>query len=378
MKKAIFLIIFIPLNLHTQNLILNPEFKSITCPQFIGLFNSHALSWSAPTFGSTDLFNVCNTGDTGIPDNFNGSQNPLETHNYVGCYFYSKNNYREYIQGEFSSPLRKDGSYKISMYVSLAENSNIAIKNIEFLITRNKIKIATHSELSRNQLAKLKIKNPIIYSLESGGFYDDTEKWTLISKEIVANGNERYITIGNFKNNQLTEKKEILSVRDREMAYYYISNVLVENYEKPEIEIENEKIVTETELIEEKKNEPIEVNKNYIFKNIRFEFNSIELSGAALSELNQLSEVLKTNLSSSISIIGHTDNFGSKGFNQVLSESRANRVRDYLIKRGINAKRINATGLGDLKPIAPNSTVEGRDQNRRVEFKIEQKNLRKG
>ena len=162
MKKIIFLILFIPLNQHAQNLILNPEFKSTTCAQFIGLFNSHALSWSAPTFGSTDLFNVCNTGDTGIPNNFNGSQNALDAHNYVGCYFYSKNNYREYIQGEFSAPLRKDGSYKISMYVSLAENSDVAIKSVGFLITANKIKIATHSVLSGAQLNKLKIIFPTI------------------------------------------------------------------------------------------------------------------------------------------------------------------------------------------------------------------------
>jgi outer membrane protein OmpA-like peptidoglycan-associated protein len=364
------LIIFLPLNLLSQNLILNPEFKSASCAQYIGLFNSHALKWSSPTFGSTDLFNTCNIGDTGIPDNFNGNQDALEGNNYVGCYFYSKNNYREYIQGTFSSSLEKDTHYRISLFISLAENSNAALKSIEFLVTKSKIKIATHSELSNNQLNKLKIEYSEVYSIDSKDFYDDTKKWTLISAEIIAKGNENFITIGNFKNNLETEKKQLSSLKEREMSYYYISEVLVEKINKP---VYNEEIIpvpSEPETSNLKENKFIEIDKKYVFKNIQFDFNSVILSVLAESELNDLYEVLISNDQFNISIFGHTDNVGDADFNQILSEKRAKIVMQYMIDKGITIDRIKAVGFGNSQPVATNSTAQGRSQNRRVEFKI--------
>ena len=71
-----------------------------------------------------------------------------------------------------------------------------------------------------------------------------------------------------------------------------------------------------------------------------------------------------------IRITGHTDAVGSDEANQILSEGRANAVRDELIKRGIAAERIEAEGKGESEPIADNATEEGRAKNRRVEFTI--------
>jgi len=71
-----------------------------------------------------------------------------------------------------------------------------------------------------------------------------------------------------------------------------------------------------------------------------------------------------------IEISGHTDNIGSAAYNQKLSESRAKAVVDYLIEHGIDRSRLSYMGYGFEKPIAPNDTEEGRQLNRRVEFKI--------
>jgi len=92
------------------------------------------------------------------------------------------------------------------------------------------------------------------------------------------------------------------------------------------------------------------------------------LGSAGLSELDALAAKIKaTDTIRSIEIIGHTDSMGDAAMNQTLSESRAAAVKAYLVKQGIAADRITASGMGENKAIADNDTAEGRAQNRRVE-----------
>ncbi|MBY0425918.1 MAG: OmpA family protein, partial [Cytophagales bacterium] len=70
---------------------------------------------------------------------------------------------------------------------------------------------------------------------------------------------------------------------------------------------------------------------------------------------------------------GHTDSIGSAKFNQALSEKRAKAVVEYLTVNGIAADRLKGIGFGFTRPIAPNSTEEGRQKNRRTEFLISEK-----
>ena len=69
-------------------------------------------------------------------------------------------------------------------------------------------------------------------------------------------------------------------------------------------------------------------------------------------------------------IEGHTDTSGPKVFNQKLSEMRANAVKEYLVKKGIDETRLSTVGFGEDKPAESNSTRKGRISNRRVEFKV--------
>jgi outer membrane protein OmpA-like peptidoglycan-associated protein len=71
-----------------------------------------------------------------------------------------------------------------------------------------------------------------------------------------------------------------------------------------------------------------------------------------------------------IEISGHTDNIGSAAYNKTLSEDRAKAVVNYLTKKGISADRLTYKGYGFDQPVAPNNTEEGRQQNRRTEFKV--------
>jgi outer membrane protein OmpA-like peptidoglycan-associated protein len=86
--------------------------------------------------------------------------------------------------------------------------------------------------------------------------------------------------------------------------------------------------------------------------------------------LNQFAGTLNANPSTTIGIIGHTDNTGSDAINNPLSMDRANSTRDYLVARGVAATRIATEGRGSREPIADNSTAAGRTKNRRVEIYV--------
>jgi outer membrane protein OmpA-like peptidoglycan-associated protein len=86
--------------------------------------------------------------------------------------------------------------------------------------------------------------------------------------------------------------------------------------------------------------------------------------------LNDVSSTLAEYESTVINIEGHTDSTGSMTFNQQLSENRAASVRNYMVTQGIIPERILTTGYGETQPVADNTTVEGRQQNRRVEITL--------
>jgi outer membrane protein OmpA-like peptidoglycan-associated protein len=71
-----------------------------------------------------------------------------------------------------------------------------------------------------------------------------------------------------------------------------------------------------------------------------------------------------------IEIAGHTDDVGEPAANLILSQKRAESVRNYLISNGIKAERVIAKGYGEEQPIAANDTSEGRQINRRTEVRI--------
>ena len=71
-----------------------------------------------------------------------------------------------------------------------------------------------------------------------------------------------------------------------------------------------------------------------------------------------------------VEIQGHTDNQGDPNFNRLLSEKRAQSIKDYLVKKGVPSDRMTVKGYGEDKPVADNKTETGRAKNRRIEFKV--------
>jgi len=112
------------------------------------------------------------------------------------------------------------------------------------------------------------------------------------------------------------------------------------------------------------------VGQKVILKNIFFDYAKATLRSESFPELDRLISLLTDFPNVRIEISGHTDNQGSLTTNQKLSENRAKAVVDYLIGKGIVTSRLEFKGYAYLQPIATNDNEEGRQQNRRVEFKV--------
>ncbi|MFB2120240.1 OmpA family protein [Parapedobacter sp. 2B3] len=103
---------------------------------------------------------------------------------------------------------------------------------------------------------------------------------------------------------------------------------------------------------------------------VLFPLNSSYLTDQAKSEIDKLIDLLADYPNASLIVDGHTDATGTEEYNQWLSEKRAESVKKYIADHGISGSRITTNGHGQAKPIAPNNTKEGRQQNRRVEVTI--------
>ncbi len=113
------------------------------------------------------------------------------------------------------------------------------------------------------------------------------------------------------------------------------------------------------------------VGVSSILRNIYFDFDKATFKTASYTELNKLEAMLVQNQNMIVEIAGHTDAVGTKAYNKYLSLKRAQAVKDYLTKKGINTRRVTAVGFGKSKPLASNDDEHGgRELNRRVEFKV--------
>lgn len=105
---------------------------------------------------------------------------------------------------------------------------------------------------------------------------------------------------------------------------------------------------------------------------VKFDFDRAVVKQDSMSDIQDLADFMKQYGQTSTVVEGHTDSVGTDAYNQRLSERRANAVRDVLVNQhGLDASRVDALGYGESRPVADNSTEEGRAINRRVEAEVE-------
>ncbi len=330
------------------------------CPVKLGNLDQDVVHWSAPTIGSTDYFHSC-SNYMGTPKNFNGVQEADFGSGYAGLYLYAPDDYREYLQATLTETLIKGERYELSFYISLAERSDFAIREFGVLFSDKPLKFDTKKNLSKKVRYSASANQYHYIKIPDKEFYRDTEDWVAVKTEFVARGTERYMTLGNFENNVGTLKTK-RKRQAKQGAYYYLDLVSLTGPENLS------SIANRDAKGSDLPKETYSLDAEHTFKNVLFEFDRYQLSEAAMQEVKQVYDYLQQNPDFSITVHGHTDNVGTSGYNQGLSENRCKVVTEYLIGLGLPPSRVSWVGQGGSSPIASNETEVGRQQNRRVAF----------
>jgi len=245
MKKALLIVGLISLfsyYVRSQNLVLNPSFEIYTfCPEDMTMTSVRQLipDWYLPTKGTSDYFNECAIFQVGVPQNIAGNLYAFDGKAYAGIVLLEKPplngsikkklvNYREYIQTKLKEPLKPNKKYYISLNYAIANYSTYATNSLGICLTKSQIK----------NRASFKILNcnPVVM-VPKDSIYTERNYWYTLSDTIIANGDEEYLTIGNFYDD-LNTSFELLDISDlsstikkriweNRIAYYYIDFVSV-------------------------------------------------------------------------------------------------------------------------------------------------------
>jgi len=360
-KFLIFLFFFLPYSFvicqtdKDSNLIYNPSFEEhIACPKRIDPYGymNEPLGWWQPTSGSADYYNNCGGKQCHVPKNKLGIQMPRTGGSMVGIYC-SLTDYREYIETELKEKLLKGETYHLSFWVSLSEYSPEAVATIGGLftdkmisdttrqmITNNTTKIVNNVKQNISSFYKPQVVNPFVRVLS------DTINWMKIEGDFIAEGGEKFLTIGNFYPAEQSNVNYPQGLRKiLPGAYYYVDDVELYCLTCGKTDKEDNVLITRAQ-----DTITYSVGEIIVLENIFFEFDRWELmeeSGPALEELLKL---LLDNPHVTIEIGAHTDRKGTEEYNMDLSAKRAQSVVDYLVASGIEKERLKAQGYGMSKP----------------------------
>lgn len=359
-----------------SNLIFNPSFEEhISCPQRIDPYGymGEVVAWWQPTGGSSDYYNNCGGRQCRVPKNKLGIQMPHSGESMVGIYT-SLTDYREYLQTELKDKLIKGEKYHLSFWVSLSEYSPSAVATIGGLFTQKRIQDTTRQMLTMNNITihdngikqnlstylKPQVVNPYNRVLS------DVESWQKVEGDFIAQGGEKFLTIGNFypaEQSNVNDYSYLTHILPG--AYYYVDDVELYCLTCGEKQQYGDVVITRKQDTTK-----YSVGEVIILENIFFDFDKTVLLPQSYVELKNLLAILNTHPNMKIELSGHTDNKGKDKYNMNLSLNRAKAVYTYLIENGIKENRLKYKGFGATQPIADNKTDEGRAKNRRVEFKI--------
>jgi len=198
------------------------------------------------------------------------------------------------------------------------------------------------------------------------GVVSDALTQKVLDADIEIVDNSEDVVIATFKSNSSTGKYLVslpagknYGIAVKKEGYLFHS----ENFDIPNTAAFQE-VTKDIEL----KN--LAVGSKIVLKNIFFDTDKATLRSESTTELKRLVKLLNDVPTLKIELSGHTDSQGSEAYNQGLSEKRAKAVVDYLTEAGVSQDRLKFAGYGETQPIATNETKDGRQLNRRTEFKV--------
>jgi len=363
------------------NYVPNPGFEDVLSTpcrwnqRGIEYMEKHFSEWTSPTETTPDLLTTRVEPDCWSHPKKHSPirQLPKSGDNMMGLKIQGTGGtptfWHEYLMVKLDSTLYGGQRYYAEMWVLRSERSARASSNLGMLFSDTLIQ--TNNRLPLYFTPQINEEKPV----QTRG-----NRWKKVSGVFEAPHDLNYLLVGNFYGDEQTE---IIKYPQGERgAYYYVDDILVRDA-KPGERLSNrpkesikpmpkKKIVEKASTIEEPVTAfELEVGDILELRNIFFEFDKAELLPESKQELDMLVDLLYDYPHMEVEISGHTDNIGGEQYNLKLSEARAKAVVDYLINNKTDRSRLAYKGYGYSKPIATNDTEEGRQLNRRVEFKVE-------
>jgi len=212
--------------------------------------------------------------------------------------------------------------------------------------------------------------NPVKADTDNDRLADGAEVKTYKTNPLVADTDGDKLNDGDevetVKTNPLVVDTDEDGLTDGEEFNLYKTNPLDADTDKGSV---NDKIeVTRGTDPKDANDDVIKVGVPMILEGINFKTGSADINPESEVSLQKVLKTLMAYSDLEVAINGYTDNVGSKSANVKLSQRRANSVKDWLVKNGINEKRLTAKGYGPANPVAPNDTPENKLKNRRIEF----------
>ncbi|MBK9420909.1 MAG: OmpA family protein [Flavobacteriales bacterium] len=361
------------------NLLTNPGFEEVlkvpcAWTQQAEKFNTEVMvGWNSPTETTPDLFST--RADAKCWSNpakrTNGKTSPHGGNNMAGIKTWGKGAtpsfWHEYLQIELPKALEPGKRYVVECWVQRANFSNEASNNIGLVLTAQ----AVHTRDNLPLYITPQVNEEELLS---------ASRWKKVGGVIDAQGDERFLIIGNFYSDDATLHER--QPQGERGAYYFIDDVNIRLAPPgmeltprpkeslpppPKVVVADHASTKETPLA---KVEPPPVGKSIRLDNIGFDFGKATLTPESKTELDELADMLTDYPRMHIVVEGHTDDVGSDASNMTLSEDRAKAVFTFLRDRKVEAERSAWKGYGETKPLVPNDSEEHRALNRRVEFKV--------
>ena len=392
MKKFVFfgLLGMFAINTFAQddnNLVTNPSFESTGKGKLKKLKQiTVAENWESPTDLNADLFDKTKALPCSAPNNSFGKEFPMDGNRYAGIVAYSYNNKepRTYIQTQLLGSLTKDVEYCVKYYVSLSDLSKYAVNNLGAYLGKNPLEEESKTDII---FEKEKEFNQVVL-LPGNKVLNARYNWEPVCGVYKASGKEKFLVIGNFHNNKDTKFEKLKKLKNFQgtqipKAYYYIDQVEVFVIEDPaDCDCSNqmkakilESMVYHKDFISE---DGYTVEEQIKLTTVYFDILSIKIERLMIKDLDNLGTIMNGDPEFKLELTGRTDQEELDAQKadpenrsiKELGKKRAEKVKAYLVGKGIDESRITIKSVDEGASNAKGVTRLDKAKNRRVEVDL--------